>query len=160
MFSRDIALVPPIQVSDSVLPARGSSHPGFVEMLFLWGDLHDDDQRFRRVILPSGFLLVAIDQNRWSIADQNGFTRAEVHVPAGRSAFPHIRPMKRFDVNAESTGEKFRGLVSDWSTVVYRTTALKAQSDALAMAKKWLDDNKPGWDSHISAVNFERRPTG
>jgi len=160
MFSRAVAGIQPVVVSDGLLPTRGSEHAAFTEMLFLWGALHETDPRFRSVVMPSGFSLLPVNESRWKVRDLNGFTRAFVHTPEARGAVPSISPVRRFSCNAEPSRDGFRGFVGDWDSVVYRTTARKTQADALCLAKKWLDDNKPRWDSYTSAVNFERRPAG
>ena len=160
MFSRAIASIQPVVVSDCLLPARGSEHAAFVEMLFLWGEPYGADPRFRSVLMPSGFSLKQISESRWETKDLDGFSRAVVLTPGGRGAIPSVSPLKRFSLGADPLRAGFRGFVSDWDSIVYRTTVRGTQADALCLAKKWLDDNKPWWDSYTSAVNFERRPSG
>jgi hypothetical protein len=92
--------------------------------------------------------------------DLNGFPRAVVLASGDRGSVPSIAPVKRFHMGADPLRAGFRGFVSDWDSIVYRTTVRGTQEDALCLAKKWLDDNKPRWDSYTSAINFERRPAG
>jgi hypothetical protein len=158
MFSRLTPGVQQVVVSETTLPTRGSDHPAFTEMLFLWHAQHEMDPKFRSVYLPSGFSLLKIEESRWEIRDRDGFPRAVVHAPNARGSVPSISPLRRFSCNAEPHHDEYRGFVSDWGSIVYRTGSRKTQADALCMAKKWLDDNKPRWDSYTSAVNFERRP--
>jgi hypothetical protein len=160
MFSRTIVNSQPVEVSDCLLPARGSEHAAFVEMLFLWGEPHEVDLRFRSVVMPSGFSLKSISEFRLEIRDLAGFPRAVVLTPGDRGAVPSVSPVKRFSLGADPLRAGFRGFVSDWDSIVYRTTVRGTQVDALCLVKKWLDDNKPRWDSYTSAVNFERRPSG
>jgi hypothetical protein len=129
-------------------------------MLFLWGAPHESDPRFRTVVLPSGFSLVSTGESRWEVRDLGGYPRAVVTFSQARGAVPSILPIRRFSFSADVVKDRFRGVVSDWDSIVYRTPAQKMQSVALFMAKKWLDDYKPRWNSYISAVNFERRPAG
>lgn len=158
MFSRGVAVTPTPSLSRDLLPARGSDHAAFVEMLFLWGSPHGTDDRFRSVVLPSGFSLQAVDESRWHIVDRNGFTRAIATAPKDRGAVPSIQPVKRFTHGADRVSDGYRGFVKDWNSVVYRATISQTQDGALRMAKKWLDANKPRWDSYTSPVNFERTP--
>jgi hypothetical protein len=157
MWTRGKIQVPQVCVSNSVLPARGSDHQAFVEMLFLWGG-RLNDSRYRSVVLPHGFCLRKIDEEHYEIRDLNDFTRASVLIPTGRAEVPSIVPVRRFSFNALSVGEQFRGTVADWDSIVYRTPCFKTQKEALCKAKKWLDENRPKWDSYISQINFERRP--
>lgn len=158
MFSREVATVPPVTVCATLLPSRGSEHPAFVDMLFLWGAALEDHPMFRCIALPSGFSLTKTSEVRWEVVDGSGFPRAVVSVPTGRGAVPSIAPVRRFHVGADPLRGGYRGYVSDWDSIVYRTTVKFTQVDALSIATKWLDDNKPRWDSYTSAVNFERRP--
>jgi hypothetical protein len=144
-------------VSDCVLPSRGSEHQAFVEMLFLWGE-RLNDSRYRSVVLPYGFCLRKIHEERHEIRDLNDFTRAVVLLPKGKNELPSIVPVRRFSFNAIAVDEQFRGTVGDWDSIVYRTPRFKTQKEALSTAKKWLDENQPKWDSYISQINFERRP--
>lgn len=152
MWSRAKIQAAPVCISDRVLPRRGSDHPAFLEMVFLWGDCLDDS-RFRQVVLPYGFHLEDKE-----IKDLNGFTRATVILPTGKNEVPSIVPVRRFSFNAVVVDEEFRGTVGDWDSIVYRTPRFKTQKEALSKAKKWLDENRPKWDSYISQINFERRP--
>jgi hypothetical protein len=160
MFSREIPISQPVEVTNGILPVRGSEHTAFVDMLFLWGAPHEEDPGFRSVVLPSGFSLVPAGESRWEVRDMDGFPRAVVLVPGGRGAVPSISPVRRFYMGADHPSAGFRGFVGDWDSIVYRTTVRRTQEDALCLAKKWLDDNKPRWDSYTSAINFERRPAG
>jgi hypothetical protein len=155
MFSREVAMVPEIQICAGILPARGSNHPAFVEMLFLWGEAIEDDSRFRRVILPSGFTFVTVDACRFEIRDLEGNVRAVITSPQDGLKIPSISPTKRYSVGAETVGVQHRGVAYDRGSAVYRTKPFQAQQDAVTTARKWLDENKPRWDSYVSAVNFE-----
>lgn len=155
MFSREIDTVCEIQACCTILPARGSDHMAFVEMLFLWGEAIEEDPRFRRVVLPSGFSFVTVDACRFEIRDLVGNVRAVITAPQDGRKIPSILPVKRYSLGAETVGVKHRGVVYDRGNAVYRSKPLAAQRDAVATARKWLDDNKPRWDSYISSVNFE-----
>jgi len=157
MWSRPGCIKDPIQPTERLLPTRGSDHHAFVDMLFLWGDPNQDDQNFRAVVLPHGFSLTKVSDGQWDVRDVSDFTRASVSVPGGK-LIPSIVPLKRFSYNSHAVDRFFIGTVTDWSAIVYRTQRLSTQTEAIAAAKKWLDDHKPKWDSYISAVNFERRP--
>ena len=157
MWSRPAGLSPTLLPTDRLLPVRGSDHPAFLQMLFLWGKNSDVDQNYRDVVLPHGFSVMKAEGETWNVLDVSGFTRAVANVPGGRGQ-PAIVPVKRFSFNSHAQGERFVGTVSDWASIVYRTPKLETQEAALAAAKKWLDDTKPKWDSYVSAINFERRP--
>ena len=157
MWTRGKIQTPQVCISDHVLPARGSDHQAFVEMLFLWGD-RLGDSRYRSVVLPHGFCLRKKDEERYEIRDLNDFPRAAVLIPTGKNELPSIVPLRRFSLNAVTVNDGFRGTVGDWDSVVYRTPCFKTQKEALCKAKKWLDENQPKWDSYISQINFERRP--
>jgi hypothetical protein len=157
-FSREAAVVGAAQASEQMLPSRGSDHPAFIEMGFVWGDL-DSDPRFRNVQMPLGFSITWTTGPKGEIYDADGNWRAVVLVPQDRANVPSIYPLKRFTVNVESADGSFRGVAYDWGEPVYRTVAIQFQSKAVAQAKKWLDDHKFGWDSYSSRINFERRPT-
>lgn len=159
-FSREVAIAPRVVVSETLLPARGSEHHAFVDMLFLWCAPLEADPMFRSVVLPSGFSLTQTSDTRWEVKDGNGFARAVVMVPEGRGMVPSISPVRRFHAGADSLRAGYRGFVSDWDSIVFRTAVKSTQADALLGATKWLDDNKPRWDSYTSAVNFDRRPAG
>ena len=152
MFSREIDSSPAIVASDMVLPVRGSGHPAFVEMRFLWGASLVDDPRFRSVTMPAGFLLKEISESRLEVRDPGGFPRAVVLIPGGRGAMPSISPVRRFSFGADPLRAGFRGFVSDWRSIVYRTAVLPTQADALCLTKKWLDDNKPKWEPTIATL--------
>ena len=157
MWSRPAGLSPTLLPTDNLLPVRGSDHPAFLEMLFLWGAKSDVDQNYRSVVLPHGFRSSRVSDEQWEVLDITNFARALVSVPGGRGQ-PSIVPLKRFLYNSHAVDRFFVGTVSDWASVVYRTQKMTTQEAALAGAKKWLDDNKPKWDSYVSAINFERRP--
>lgn len=154
MFSRETGVIGSAQLSEEMLPTRGSDHPAFVEMGFVWGD-HHEDQRFRHVTMPTGFRLWTIQGGE--IHDGNGNLRAKVVMSEQRSVVPSIYPVKRFSIDVE-TAVGFVGVVRDWGDPVYRTRSIGSQSVAVATARKWLDEHKSGWDSYSSPVNFERRP--
>jgi hypothetical protein len=155
MFSREVAMAPEVQLCAGILPARGSDHPAFVEMLFLWGDVLEEDSRFRRVMLPSNFSFVTVDASRYEIRDLDGHVRAVVTAPQDGRKIPSISPAKRYSVGAEMVGVQHRGVAYDRGNAVYRTKLFVTQQDAVSVARKWLDENKPRWDSYVSAVNFE-----
>lgn len=155
MFSREVSLATELQPGPGVLPVRGSDHPAFVEMLFLWGEAFEEDPRFRRVILPSGFSFVTVDTCRFEIHDLGGCVRAVILAPQDGRKIPSILPAKRYSVGAEMVGGQHRGVAYDRGNAVYRTKLFATQQNAVATARKWLDDNKPRWDSYVSAVNFE-----
>lgn len=157
MFSRDIAIVE-ILPSSAALPARGSNHPAFVDMLFLWGRTLEEDSRYREVVLPSGFVVVSAGEDRYEVRDMNGFVRAVAMIPADRPRIPAISPVKRFGLGSEQTGQEYKGVVYDWGSAIYRTKLLPTENAAVSEAKEWLDVNKPRWDSYTAAVNFERHP--
>lgn len=154
MFSREVVLTE-VQLCAGVLPARGSDHQAFVEMLFLWGDVIEDDPRFRCVVLPSGFSFVTVDACRSEIRDLGGNVRAVITAPQDGSKVPSILPVKRYSIGSEMVGGQHRGVALDRGNAVYRTKLFAAQQDAVSTAWKWLDENKPRWDSYVSAVNFE-----
>lgn len=145
-----------LEVSDCLLPSRGSNHPAFVEMLFLWGGVRQDDSRYRDVVLPHGFCLCKTGDQTYEVRDLGGFARALVTVPASKKDAPSIIPIRRFSFNVGNVDGLFIGSVYDRSGVVYRTKRLKTQAEAVAASKKWLDDNRPKWDSYISQINFSR----
>lgn len=155
MFSRDVPLAPELQPCSTILPERGSDHAAFVEMLFLWGGVIESDPRFRQVILPSGFTFVTVDERRHEIRDGAGNVRATVTTPRERKHVPSIVPVRRYSAGAEAVGKQHRGVAYDHGSVVYRTKLVSDQQVAFAMAKSWLDDSKPRWESYISAVNFD-----
>jgi len=155
MFSREIIIAPEVQVCAGILPARGSYHQAFVEMLFLWGEVLEEDARFRRVVLPSGFSLVTVDVYRSEVRDLEGNVRAAIATPQDGRKVPSISPVKRYSLGAEMVGVQHRGVAYDRGSAVYRTKPFTAQQDAVSTVKKWLDENKPRWDSYVSAVNFE-----
>jgi len=157
MFSREVVKNVEVTASANVLPVRGSNHPAFVEMLFLWGDSLLEDCRFRTVVLPAGFYLQPVDENIININDMHDFTRARLH---NLNSTPSIAPMKRFTQSVAAHGGTFKGLVMDWSEVVYRTPSCSDQSAAMQLAAAWLDEYKPRWDSYVAAVNFERKIPG
>jgi len=157
MWNRPTGLSMTLLPTDRLLPMRGSNHSAFLDMLFLWGNKNDVDQNYRDVVLPYGFSVTQASNEKWNVIDVSGFTRAVASVPGGRGQ-PSIVPVKRFSFNSHAQGEWFVGTVSDWDSIVYRTEKLPTQEAALAAAKKWLDSNKPKWDSYVSAINFERRP--
>jgi hypothetical protein len=107
--------------------------------------------------LPSGFSLIEVDACRFEIVDLDGNVRATILAPQDGARIPSIQPVKRYSVNAEPSGTQYKGVVYDRDGAVYRTKPLKTQQEAASAARKWLDDNKPRWDSYTSAVNFEPR---
>lgn len=145
-----------LEVSASLLPNRGSNHPAFVEMLFLWGSVHEADSRFRNVVLPHGFCLCKTGDRSYEVRDLNAFVRALVTVPVAKTDAPSIIPVKRFSFNVANVDGMFVGAVADRGSIVYRTKRLKTQAEAIAASKKWLDENRPKWDSYISEINFSR----
>ena len=157
MFSREVETAPEVQPSSTVLPARGSEHQAFVEMLFLWGSPLEEDPRFRRVVLPSGFSFVQVDASRAEIRDLDENVRAVVTTSQDGRRTPSIAPAKRYSLGAEMVGVQHRGVAYDRGSAVYRTKTFVNQQDAVAAARKWLDDNKPKWETYTAAVNFESR---
>jgi hypothetical protein len=156
MFSREVSAVCELRPCQEVLPERGSNHPAFVEMLFLWGQPSERDPRYRHVVLPSGFVVVeTADPCRFEVRDLGGFVRALAFTPSARPRIPTIAPVRRFALSTENIDSKHRGVVLDRGAAVYRTSAFPSPETAVAKAKKWLDENKPRWESYVAAVNFE-----
>lgn len=154
MFSREVATDCEQHCCSGILPSRGSDHPAFVEMLFLWSEVVESDPRYRNVILPSGFVFVTVDSCRHEIRDEGGHVRAVVKTPQERNHTPSVVPVRRYSLGADIVGQQYRGVAYDRGNAVYRTKPLPSQVVAVAMAKGWLDENKPRWESYISAVNF------
>lgn len=156
MFSREVSTACELCPCHEVLPERGSNHPAFVEMLFLWGQTSEQDPRYRHVMLPNGFVVVEVDSCRFEVRDSNGFIRAVAFTPSARPRIPTITPVRRFSLSAEVVDSaKYRGVALDRESPVYRTAAFSTQREAVAAAKRWLDEHKPYWESYTSAVNFE-----
>jgi len=158
MFSREVDTVCELAPSRTCLPDRGSDHPAFAEMGFVWGPTMEQDPRYREVALPIGFSLVEIEVCRYELRDQANNIRAVVMTPLHRPRIPTIAPVKRFSVTAEAVGDKHRGVVLDRGDALYRTPLFSVQKDAVAKAKNWLDEHKPLWESYTSGINFEPRP--
>jgi hypothetical protein len=152
MFSRDVA-TKVFSISENLLPSNGSMHPAFVEMCFIWKEVLEEDSRLRAVKLPYGFSLKQTEEEKWIIVDSNLFTRSVVLFSNKKSS---ITPVKRFSFEVLLGQDGHIGLVSDWDVVVYRTPVSQKQEDSVSLAKSWLSDYKPRWESYVSPINFER----
>lgn len=148
-----------ITLSSEFLPRKGSDHPGFLEMGFSWLSPNQDDPRYRGVRMPKNMGLAETDDpEKFLIRDALGFPRAEIRVPSDRKTLPGITPVRRFSAHAERTSKGWRAVILQWNKPYVRGGTHMLEADALKEAVRWLDDNKAGWTSYISGVNFAGKP--
>lgn len=155
-FTRPATVIETEDITPYLLPMKGSDDRAFVEMGFRWRGGLNPNERLRRVVLPEGFTLEEADRGVLVIVDSSGYPRSIVNNPD--SSTPIIFPIKRFKPDVEETRDGWRMIVREWNGIIVRGQVFKTGAGAQRAAMEWLRENKPGWSSFISRVNFRGNP--
>lgn len=155
-FTRPAEAVSHAVITPYLLPMKGSSNKAFVEMGFRWRSDIDQQERLRKAVLPEGFTLEETDGELLAIVDSAGYPRSLIRNSTGSA--PLISPVKRFTPDVENVQGGWRMLVREWNTVLVRGEILSTGEGAIRAARGWLEENKSGWKSYISRVNFRGDP--
>ncbi|MHC4835412.1 MAG: hypothetical protein ACYTCN_05555 [Planctomycetota bacterium] len=155
-FTRPVEAATHGVITPYLLPMKGSGNRAFVEMGFRWRSDFDLKERLRPVVPPEGFTLEETDGGLLAIVDAAGYPRSIISDPTGKT--PLIHPIKRFQPDVEETKDGWRMLVREWDTVLVRGGVFKTGAGGFRASVEWLKENKPGWSSYISRVNFRGDP--